>query len=124
MELSNPRLTRIFDRRVKEDDLILDANLVDQWFEGQRPFNNLYFLSEVEDCSRREGTHLLILRLLVSASFIGNVSSSTTRIRILCSVELFAPYLDDVCQPSQEDAFYSLVELRHPVFEIRVSLEV
>ena len=45
-------------------------------------------------------------------------------LRVVLPVELGAPYLNDLREPLQEDAFYPLVELGDPVLEVCVALEV
>lgn len=42
MQLPDPCLTSLFDGRIEENHLVLNANLVDDWLEDQRAFDTLF----------------------------------------------------------------------------------
>lgn len=71
--------------------------------------------------------HPIIPHALIGPSLVVKIpdrGNPHSRVAIVGPVELCAPYLDDVRQALEEDALYPFVQLRHPLFEIGVALEV
>ena len=66
-------------------------------------------------------TDLVILGTLVSTLVESNSFSPLIVIR---SLEFVAPLLDNVCHSLEENAFYPLVQLRYPMIEVRIALQV
>lgn len=72
-------------------------------------------------------TYLLVLRPPVPARGTYHpppLSSNSTIIVVVRTIELRAPYVDDLPEALEEDAFDTLVELRNPVLEVSVAFQV
>ena len=70
-------------------------------------------------------TDLLILGPLVQPTLTRHLPSVIpSGIRVVRSIELGTPYLNDVYEPLKKDLFDLFVQFRDPVFEIRITLQV
>lgn len=72
-------------------------------------------------------SHLVILPPLVAFTLVRLISgcgSFTTRIAIVCSVELCAPNMDYVLQSSEQNSLNLLVQVRDPVIQVCITFQV
>ena len=70
-------------------------------------------------------TYLLFLEPSPISPLVRNIPQGRQgALRVVLPVELGAPYLNDLREPLQEDAFYPLVELSDPMLEVGVAFQV
>ena len=77
--------------------------------------------------NRWNKTDLLFFGSFVASSLIREVPNRwqiPSRIVVIGSIKLGAPYLDDLGQPLKEDSFDALVEFCYPIIQVRIAFQV
>lgn len=126
MQLTDPYLPCVFNWRVKKDNLVLDADLVDDRCQNQLSLRRLLQLTRSTLLTTREedlSSHLLILCPLVSSLAVQSYGFPPT-IAVVRPLKLMAPLLDDSSHPLKQDALDPLIELRYPVVQVSVAFQV
>lgn len=128
VQLADPSVASVLYWWVKEDDLVLYPDFVDNRLKHHVTFQELRSSELVSPAtlqSELEKTYSLFLDTFVPASLVGDVSQRQRRpVPIVRSVEFRAPHLDDMCKSLEQDAFDLLVEFRDPVVKVGVTLQV
>lgn len=111
----------MLDWWIQKDDLVLDADLMNDWRQGQLSFHRLESRQLAGVAAYRMCTYLVVLGALVS-TFVKDYGLSS--FLIVRPFELTAPLLNDVRYSLQENAFYPLIKLRYPMVEVGITFQV
>jgi hypothetical protein len=104
MQLLNPRLPCVLDRRIEENDLILDANFMHNGLESKASFENLCIVKSLSRRTSHFSFQYLLIPALLPSTF-GRSEHITPPFTIIFTIELRAPDFDYVLKSLKQNTF-------------------